>query len=262
MVPPTPLRATQTRRQRLPRWVALIAAAIAVITILVAPPAATRQTEDRTVAELAGHPLTAVRIVGQTATTTLTIQQTFSLEELPLGSRTVDTIRIANTGTAVASGVRVRVDLPTGLPHFSSTPAGTLDGATVNWNLGTLAAGTSTDIELTLRATRSGSLSIRASVRSDATDEVVSNDILQVTGTGLSPGVAQTPASPTAPQSELAQTGATTTWLFVAAFALLAVGVWALEAASRLPAMGGFWAPRRRRLNRPVFHPVRSSRAD
>jgi len=227
--------------------------------MLAAPSASERMVPTAPMEPVAASAAASVAVIAQTAPTTLTIEQSFSLEEIPIGSRTVDTIRIANTGAAIASGVVVRVDLPTGLTHFTSVPAGTIDGVTIMWNLGTLAPGAATEIELTVRATRSGSLSLRASVLSDATNEIVTNDILQITATGLSPEVAQTPASAPAPPTELAETGAGTTWLFAAALGLLGIGVWALEASSRLPAMAGFRAPRRRRLTRPVFHPVRTA---
>ena len=209
----------------------------------------------------------------QIAVTSLELQQSISLQELPVGSRTEVEIKVTNSGNSAASGVALRADLPSGLIHLTSDPGGVIDGASVLWDLGNIPAGEFRLVDVTLRATRAGTLTHRVAVRSDATDEISDNAIITVTNTGLSPGVTNTtttpattttsgPISADASGTELARTGNTTLWLFVGAAGLVVFGVAGTQVATRAPAMASLIGPprrRRRRTNRPVFHPVRSS---
>ena len=115
----------------------------------------------------------------QTATTVLTLAQRFSLEEVPVGGRTIVTITITNTGSTTAPGIALRSELPNGLLYLSSTPDGTENSGTVTWLLGALGANQSLTVDVTLRATQVGNYNHRVSVRSDISDETT-DELLQL----------------------------------------------------------------------------------
>lgn len=246
------------RRFKIRYWMLSFAAGLGAMVMLAAPAAAPP------------HP-SGTGLSPQTAVTQLSIEQRFSLLEVPVGGRTIVTVTITNSGAVAASGVAVRSILPTGLVHLASTPTGDVQNQVISWSLGSIAAGESRTIDVTLRATSAGTLTHGVSVRSDLTEENEHNAVITITPSGLSPNVEQQTGAPL-PQSdgtpmsatidgELARTGATLNWLFAGALALVAVGAFVLEASSRLPAMAtltGVRPRRRRRSNRSVFHPVRS----
>ena len=286
------------RRHLPPAWLIAVLATVGSVVVLAAP-AAAPATAPGTFSDVAdsvppSSPVTSdnaptsssePRRLGatsfgpaQVADTTVSVTQSITLDEIPVGGRTVVDLRITNTGSSPATGITLRNDLPSGLTHFSSSPVGTIDGNSITWTLGDLAAGASTDVELTLRATQVGVLTNRVSVSSDSTAEVADTAVVTVTSTGLNPQLDSSttttaaptttapatesgePASVDAGRAELARTGNSGNWLLAGALALLAVGATIVEMSTRLPAMATLWTPerRRRRLNRPVFHPVRS----
>jgi uncharacterized repeat protein (TIGR01451 family) len=66
------------------------------------------------------------------------------------------TITVTNPNAYTATGVVVTDTLPTGLSYISSTPAGTVSGSTVTWNLGTMAPLTTKTVTLTVEGIEIG----------------------------------------------------------------------------------------------------------
>jgi uncharacterized repeat protein (TIGR01451 family) len=248
-------------RRRLPSWLIAVVAGTAAVIVLASPAAAPPHPGS-------GSTVDAVSPIGtpsqQLAVTTLSLQQLVPTATLTVGSTATIELTVTNTGSALASGVTLRDDLPAGLTLVSSQPVGILDSTGISWNLGTLPMGSQQVVSITVRVADAGSFTNRASVRSDATDEVSSTALLTAVASGLAPPVSNAPGQtsgttpPPVSSDQLAATGATLNWLLAGALAAVAAGALAVEAASRLPAMASLRAPRRRR-SRPVFHPVRSS---
>ncbi|MBC7432388.1 MAG: DUF11 domain-containing protein [Rubritepida sp.] len=95
------------------------------------------------------------------------------------GSTFTYTIRAANAGTDAAANVVVSDALPAGVTFVSATGGGTLTGSTVNWNVGSLAAGTSQTYTVTVRvdnATLAGSLANTATITSSTFDPDTANN--------------------------------------------------------------------------------------
>jgi uncharacterized repeat protein (TIGR01451 family) len=61
------------------------------------------------------------------------------------------TISYENTNTVEVNNVVLSDEMPSGVSYVSSTPAGTPSGSTVDWNLGTLAAGATGSVELVVQ---------------------------------------------------------------------------------------------------------------
>ena len=251
-------------RTGISRWLGAVLAIVAAFAVLAGPAAAPPHPRLNHVDMPDIRPAAAVaaRHLAQPAFMELEIDQQFSSQELTIGGRTSVEITVANYSDAVASGVVVRSTLGATLIHEISSPPASIEGTDAVWRLGTMAVDDEIVITMTVRATRAGTVLHRVSALSDATEEVASLETLAVTGTGLTPGVTAAPASPPA-GNELAATGATLNWLLAASLVMVAGGALALEASSRVPAMAGLRGPqRRRRANRPVFHPVRAPSRD
>ena len=67
------------------------------------------------------------------------------------GSNVVFTIKVKNDGTGGATGVTVHDSLPVGMTFISATPSGVYDANTKLWTIGTIAAGDSVTIAMTVR---------------------------------------------------------------------------------------------------------------
>lgn len=85
------------------------------------------------------------------------------------------TITVNNPSQVTATNVVVTDAIPDGISYVSSNPSGTGGGSSVSWNLGSLAGGASSTIQVNAKATRVGRFTNRADVRADqnlsATDQ-------------------------------------------------------------------------------------------
>src|SRR5262249_52230319 len=72
-----------------------------------------------------------------------------------VGRQATYRLTVKNTGTLPATHVELRDVLPPEIEYVSS-PAGKLDRDQVKWDLGTIAPGKSRTVQVTVRATRSG----------------------------------------------------------------------------------------------------------
>lgn len=78
----------------------------------------------------------------------LALTKSSSPERPPVGSEITFTLRLDNTGPDDASGIQVRDTLPSGFQFTSSIPSATFNASTGIWNVETLAAGASTELEI------------------------------------------------------------------------------------------------------------------
>ena len=117
-----------------------------------------------------------------------------------VGANFAYTITVANFGPSTATGLSVTDNLPAGVTFVSATAGGVLSGGGVIWsNLGNLAAGSSTNLTLTVTAPVSNaSLTNTASVVSPVSDPNSTNNTSPPVVTGISP-VADVVVSKSAP---------------------------------------------------------------
>ncbi|MSU57437.1 MAG: tandem-95 repeat protein [Pedosphaera sp.] len=88
------------------------------------------------------------------------------------------TITVANAGPSLAASVTVTDALPANLTFVSASGGGVLSGSDVIWsNLGSLAAGASTNLTLTVTAPLSGSVTNSASVGGPTSDPNPTNNV-------------------------------------------------------------------------------------
>ncbi len=83
----------------------------------------------------------------------LTLAKSDTPDPVPAGGQIVYTIQFGNTGSADATGVVITDGVPVGTTFVSATGGGTYNGGTntVTWNIGTVAAGTSGSVSLTVQ---------------------------------------------------------------------------------------------------------------
>ncbi len=91
-------------------------------------------------------------------------------------------IMVKNTGNGVANDTIVSDMMPAGTTYVSSSPAGTVAGDTVNWNLGSLAAGAERMIKLTVRANRISKITNNVRAIAYCADEVRAQHTTDVRG--------------------------------------------------------------------------------
>ncbi|HMP41993.1 MAG TPA: hypothetical protein PKA05_16560, partial [Roseiflexaceae bacterium] len=82
----------------------------------------------------------------------LAIQKSASSAIVAPGGQVVFTISYANTGNAIASSVVLTDTIPSGFTFVSATSSGNHSSGTVTWNIGSLAAGATGSVQLTLQA--------------------------------------------------------------------------------------------------------------
>ncbi len=90
------------------------------------------------------------------------------------------TLRYSNTGDAPAGGAVLTATIPAGLEVVSTEPAATAAGDTLTWDLGTLAAGATGVVAVTLRFDETGSYDLRAVLTYGATGEVTAGHAVRV----------------------------------------------------------------------------------
>ena len=83
----------------------------------------------------------------------LTLQQSDAPDPVNAGNNLTYTFAYSNTGNANATGTVLSEPLPANTTYVSSTPAGTVSGGTVTWNLGTVLGGASGSVSLTVKVT-------------------------------------------------------------------------------------------------------------
>src|SRR5882724_8308630 len=95
------------------------------------------------------------------------------------------TLSITNFGPSSSGGFSVTDNLPAGLIFVSSTPAASTNGSQVVWSLGSLVAGATTNLTLTVNATLRSALTNLASVGGSAFDTDLTNNISPPTVTSV-----------------------------------------------------------------------------
>jgi RHS repeat-associated protein/uncharacterized repeat protein (TIGR01451 family) len=111
---------------------------------------------------------------------------------LVVGSSVGLTVEVANGGPASATGVTARFRLPAGFtPTAAATQAGTYDGTTGDWTIGTLAAGAAVRLTLTATVGATGPYDLAAAITgSSPTDPNPANDTASASVTPNHPPVA------------------------------------------------------------------------
>ena len=97
------------------------------------------------------------------------------------------TITVTNVGPSSAGGVVVTDSLPVGVTFVSASSNGTNSAGIVSWSLGTLAAGTTTNLTLNVIAPASGSLTNTAIVNSPTGDPNLTNNTSPPVTTTVTP---------------------------------------------------------------------------
>ena len=94
-------------------------------------------------------------------------------------SNLVYTISVTNFGPSSASGVVVTDSLPASVTFVSASGGGLNNSGVVNWSLGTLTNGQSSNVTVTVSAPASGSLTNTASVSTPTGDPNLTNNVLR-----------------------------------------------------------------------------------
>ena len=102
-------------------------------------------------------------------------------------SNLVYTISVTNFGPSSASGVVVTDALPATVTFVSATGGGLNNSGVVNWTLGTLTSGQTTNVTLTVTAPASGSLTNVASVSTPTGDPNLTNNVTPPVITTVTP---------------------------------------------------------------------------
>jgi uncharacterized repeat protein (TIGR01451 family) len=92
-------------------------------------------------------------------------------------SNLVYTISVTNFGPSSASGVVVTDALPATVTFVSATGGGLNNSGIVNWNLGTLTNGQTSNVTVTVTAPATGSLTNVASVSTPTGDPNLTNNL-------------------------------------------------------------------------------------
>lgn len=93
-----------------------------------------------------------------------------------VGVNTDYTIAVANAGPQIATNVKVTLALPANVSYVSSSPACIQSGSSLLCDVGSMAAGSSLPLIITLNWTTAGTQTLTASVSSDLTDPVAGNN--------------------------------------------------------------------------------------
>jgi uncharacterized repeat protein (TIGR01451 family) len=105
-----------------------------------------------------------------------TLSKRANLLKVTPGAQVIFTLAYQNTGNGSATGVVIADTLPTGFSFVTASNGGTHAGGAVTWNIGTVAAGASGSVTLTLQAdspyTGSSPASNSATIDSAQTDPV------------------------------------------------------------------------------------------
>src|SRR5207247_2196679 len=100
------------------------------------------------------------------------------------------TISYSNTGNANATGVVITDTIPANTSFVSATGGGTLAAGVVTWNIGALAAGTSTSVQLVVAVT---SPLANGTVITNGTYNIDSNETVATNGAAITTTVSSAP---------------------------------------------------------------------
>ncbi len=117
----------------------------------------------------------------------VSITKTDSIDPVVAGNTVTYSMTVTNAGPSSAQNVQVTDPLPNGTSFVSATGGGAESGGTVTWNLGAMASGASTSVQLVVRvnAGRIAAISNTATVTTTTTDPASGNDSA-TQGTGVS----------------------------------------------------------------------------
>ncbi len=158
-------------------------------------------------------------VTGVAATTTvasapiLAVTHTDAPDPVNAGSNLVYTINYSNGGNANATATMLRDTLPANTTYVGSSPAGALSAGVVSWSLGTLAAGGSGTVTLTLRVNSplaNGTLITSSGLTLDSNETTPVTAASITTSVGSSPSFALTATDNPDP----VQAGANLTYTF------------------------------------------------
>jgi uncharacterized repeat protein (TIGR01451 family) len=178
------------------------------VTLTVTAPASGSLTNVASVSTPTGDPnltnnLTPPVITTVTPLADVGIGKTGSASVLS-GSNLVYTISVTNFGPSSASGVVVTDSLPATVTFVSATGGGLNNSGIVNWTLGTLTNGQTSNVTVTVTAPASGSLTNVASVSTPTGDPNLTNNITPPVITTVTP-VADVGIGKTAPGQRVGQ---------------------------------------------------------
>jgi uncharacterized repeat protein (TIGR01451 family) len=134
----------------------------------------------------------SVEAVDPPVPSNLTVSQSDSPDPVTAGDDLTYAITVHNEGSGPAQNVTLSDPIPAGTSFSSATGGGTLGGGTVTWNLGSIAAGGSTSVTLTVHvdAGRTSDLSNTATVVTTSTEtDTGDNDAVETTTVGASADV-------------------------------------------------------------------------
>jgi uncharacterized repeat protein (TIGR01451 family) len=116
--------------------------------------------------------------VTATESADVSITKSDSPNSLDAGQNVTYTLHVANAGPGTADAVTVTDPVPAGTNFVSADSGGSNSSGTVTWNLGDLAPGASTDLQVVLHvvAGRLTDVSNTASVSTSSTDPAAGND--------------------------------------------------------------------------------------
>lgn len=166
----------------------LAAGNTATVTVVVTPAAVGNYPNSVAVAANEGDPVPGNNTASVTTAVVapsadVAVTKTTSTPNVQPGANAVFTITVTNRGPGTANSVSLTDTLPAGvtfLPEQSTTGA-TLDGSTVRYAPGGLAANASASFTVTGRTSASGSLTNRAAVTTTSTDPVSDNNTATAT---------------------------------------------------------------------------------
>lgn len=150
------------------------------------------QTDRLTPVQVHGQGNTGFYYAGFTssASADLAVSMTDSPDPLTLGGNLTYNILLLNGGSSAATNVRAVFALPAQATFVSATTGCTFANASVSCNLGTLAGGSSTTVQVTVLPNAAGTFNASVSVNSALFDANSANDVAAVNTTVTAPVVA------------------------------------------------------------------------
>jgi uncharacterized repeat protein (TIGR01451 family) len=189
---------------------------------------------------------TCVQVVDGISSANLSVGIVDAPDPVAAGGALTYTITVSNLGPDAASAVTLQDVLPAGVTLVSVTPAqGSCSGTTtVTCELGGIAQGTSTTVEIVVTPTAAGTLSNSASAASPEADDVPGNNtataITTVTGGGPATfEVTNTNDSGAGSLRQAITTANANPGLDLITFAIPGTGIHTIELASPLPVITG-----------------------
>src|SRR5207247_33419 len=120
----------------------------------------------------------------------LAISKTDAPDPVNAGASITYTLSCSNTGNANASGVAITDTVPANTTFVSATAGGTLSAGVVTWSIGALNAGSSSSVQMVVRA---ASPLANGTVITNATYGIDSNETAPTAGAAIPTTVSSTP---------------------------------------------------------------------